>query len=170
MELKPIGVIHSPFKEAQGTPVQPSAAGDAQGEVEVFEEYAPGLKDLEGFERIWLIFWLDRAKPVKLITPTYLDETPHGVFATRAPSRPNPLGISAVRLLGVEGNRLQVSEIDILDGTPLLDIKPYISHTDVFKVERNGWFAEAWEKRQKRERIADDRFYSPPKDPASKSS
>ena len=162
MELKPIGIIHSPFKEAEGTPIQPSAAGKAKGEVELYPEFVLGLKDLEGFERIWLIFWMDRSKPVKLLTPTYLDDTPHGVFATRAPSRPNPLGISAVRLIKVEDNRLTVAEIDILDQTPLLDIKPYISHTDVFKVERNGWFGEAWEKRQERERVADSRFYEPP--------
>jgi tRNA-Thr(GGU) m(6)t(6)A37 methyltransferase TsaA len=159
MQLEPIGIVHSPFREAQGTPLNPAFAKGIRGTVEVFEAFAAGLQDLDGFERIWLIFWFDRAAPTKLITPVYLDANPHGVFATRAPSRPNPLGLSCVKLLSIAKNVLQVEEIDILDGTPLLDIKPYSPYVDVFAVERSGWFDVAMKKQDVT--VADNRFFQP---------
>jgi tRNA (adenine37-N6)-methyltransferase len=113
----------------------------------------PGLRDLLGFERIWLIYYFDRARPAALEVAPYLDTQSHGVFATRAPARPNPIGLSCVKLLAVEGNRLQISEVDILDGTPLWDIKPYVPDFDAFDSERNGWYANA-----KGSGSADDRF------------
>jgi len=134
-----IGVIHSPFKEPKGVPIQPSAAKGVRGTVEVFPEYSPGLKDLEGFSHIILIYHFHLAKPGKLLVRPYMDEDEHGVFATRAPSRPNPIGLSIVRLISVEGNVLHIEDVDIVDGTPLLDIKPYVPEFDIRTVERTGW-------------------------------
>jgi len=143
MKVKPIGIIHSPFTQSAGMPIQPAVAGGAEGRVEVFPEYSPGLKDLEGFERIWLVYWFDRSADYKLLVRPYLDPAERGLFATRAPSRPNPIGISPVRLLGVEGNIIRIGDVDILDGTPLLDIKPYSPRFDVFKGARSGWLDAA---------------------------
>jgi tRNA-Thr(GGU) m(6)t(6)A37 methyltransferase TsaA len=154
MVLKQIGVIRSEFKKATDTPIQTAVAGDHAGEVDIFEEYVEGLKDLIGFDRIWLIYWCDRAAHPKLTVRPYLDRKPHGVFATRAPSRPNPLGISAVRLHKIEGNKLYISGVDILDGTPLVDIKPYAPRFDHFEVERSGWLDNTDTART----TADDRF------------
>jgi tRNA (adenine37-N6)-methyltransferase len=154
MNLTQIGIIHSPYKQAAGTPVQAALAAGAQGTVEVFPEYAAGLRDLNGFERIWLVCWFDRAKPAQLVVTPYLDTTPRGLFATRAPSRPNPIGLSAVRLLAISGCVLQVDGLDILDNTPLLDIKPYVPAFDVFQTERIGWCADI----QSNVTVADGRF------------
>ena len=143
MTLTPIGIIHSPHKQAAGTPVQAALAVGVRGTVEVFPEYAAGLRDLDGFERIWLVYWFDRAKPVELVVTPYLDTTRRGLFATRAPCRPNPIGLSAVRLLEIVGNILQVDGLDILDNTPLLDIKPYIPAFDAFDARRIGWCGSA---------------------------
>ncbi len=161
MELIPIGVVHSPYKQATGTPVQPATAGhETKGRIEVFEPYVEGLKDIDGFERIWLLFWCHLASKYKLITSTYLDpETPHGVFSCRAPSRPNPIGMSCVRLLKVEGNILEVAEFDLLDGTPMLDIKPYSPHFDHFEVQKSGWLDEVWSQEESSRAVADDRFH-----------
>jgi tRNA-Thr(GGU) m(6)t(6)A37 methyltransferase TsaA len=156
MKLKPIGIIYSPFQQATGTPIQPRAADGAEGTVEVFSEFAAGLKDLEGFDRIWLVYWFHRARFEKcdLVVMPYLDYTPRGVFATRAPARPNPIGLSAVRLLEVHGNLLRVGDLDILNGTPLLDIKPYFPQFDCFKVARSGWLKGSTLRRAR----ADNRF------------
>lgn len=145
LELKPIGRIHSPHRQAQGTPIQPRWAAGIEGRVEIFPEYTAGLRDLAGFERIWLLFWCDQAHAARLEVVPYRDTQTRGVFATRAPSRPNPIGLSSVRLLAVEGNVLRVADVDILDGTPLLDIKPYLPECDVFPVERIGWCADVGE-------------------------
>jgi tRNA-Thr(GGU) m(6)t(6)A37 methyltransferase TsaA len=140
LRCKPIGVIRSPFREAAGTPIQAAVAGDAEGTVELLDEFASGLKDLEGFERIWLLYWFDRAAwDGKLIVTPYRDTTPRGVFSTRAPSRPNPIGLSSVKLLNIERNLVKVHGIDVLDGTPLLDIKPYAPRFDCFEAARAGW-------------------------------
>ena len=155
LELKPIGIIHSPFKQAEGTPIQPAFAEAAEGIVEVFNEYTEGLKDLDGFERIWLIYWLDRAKVFKLQVIPYMDTQKRGLFATRAPSRPNPIGVSSVKLKQIMGNKIYVQGLDILDETPLLDIKPYVSRFDCFDTLRNGWLNIADIDRH----IADDRFH-----------
>jgi tRNA-Thr(GGU) m(6)t(6)A37 methyltransferase TsaA len=156
VQLEPIGIVHSRFSSQSGTPVQPACAGrEAVGTVEVYERFTEGLDDLEGFERIWLIVWFDRVGPVQMKVVPYLDTRRRGLFATRAPSRPNPIGISPVRLLRREGRILHVDGLDIFDGTPLLDIKPYSKRFDVFAVTRNGWMDDP-ETQSLRE--ADDRF------------
>lgn len=152
--LTPIGLIRSPFQEPAGTPIQPSYAAEAEGTVEVFPEYAEGLLDLDGFERIWLLYWLDRAPPPRLRVVPFRDKIPHGLFATRAPCRPNPIGLSCVRLLSVKGNLLTVAGVDILDGTSLLDIKPYAPQFDAFPQSRAGWLEEGRSNRT----LADRRF------------
>ena len=152
-ELTPIGFIHSPHRQAEGTPIQPRWAADIEGTLEVLPEFAPGLRDLDGFDRIWLLYWFDRARTAQLEVVPYLDTQTRGIFATRAPSRPNPIGLSCVRLLAVEGARLRVADLDVLEGTPLLDIKPYVPDCDVFPVDRIGWYANA-----RGSRLADGRF------------
>jgi tRNA-Thr(GGU) m(6)t(6)A37 methyltransferase TsaA len=137
----PIGLIHTPFKSATGTPIQGTASDGAQGVVELLPELISGLKDLSEFERIWLIYPLDRASPMQLVVRPYMDTEERGVFSTRSPARPNPIGISAVRLLGVEENRLLIGDVDMLDLTPLLDIKPYVPAFDSFEKSRAGWYA-----------------------------
>jgi tRNA-Thr(GGU) m(6)t(6)A37 methyltransferase TsaA len=153
-EIKPIGIIHSPFEKSEGTPIQPSMAEGVEGYVELLPEYAEGLKDLEGFDRIWLVYWFDRSSKSRLLVTPYLDDDSHGVFSTRAPSRPNPIGISAVKLLKIEKNILRIADVDILDNTPLLDIKPYVPRFDHFEVDRCGWLDKSDEGNQ----AADDRF------------
>jgi tRNA-Thr(GGU) m(6)t(6)A37 methyltransferase TsaA len=154
ISLVPIGYIHSPFTGQKGTPVQPSMAGGTEGWAEVFPEYEEGLKDLEGFDRLWLIYWFDRAGPMKLLVTPYLDRETHGVFATRAPTRPNNIGLSSVKLIRRVGSRLMLADLDILDGTPLLDIKPYVPDFDLFEVGRIGWLDKKLPDRVK----ADSRF------------
>ncbi|MCU0787966.1 MAG: tRNA (N6-threonylcarbamoyladenosine(37)-N6)-methyltransferase TrmO [Verrucomicrobia bacterium] len=154
--LEPIGLIHSPHRQAEGTPIQPRWALGIEGRVNVFPEFAPGLRDLEGFERIWLIFWCDRACAARLEVIPYRDSQTRGLFATRAPSRPNPIGLSSVRLLAVEGPVLRVADLDVLDGTPLLDIKPYVPDFDVYPVERTGWYANTHNRATADGRFADD--------------
>jgi tRNA-Thr(GGU) m(6)t(6)A37 methyltransferase TsaA len=139
VKLKPIGVIRSPFTTSAGTPIQPAFAHGAEGTVEVFDKYAEGLKDLDGFDRIWLVYWFDRVSQVNLLVKPFLDTAQRGLFATRAPCRPNPIGLSCVRLLRVEKNVLHVAELDVLDGTPLLDIKPYAPRFDHLPAARSGW-------------------------------
>ena len=151
-----IGVVHSPFSQANGTPIQPFAARGARGTVEIFEPFAEGLCDLEGFDRIWMIYWCHRARAAQLMVIPYRDTLPHGVFATRAPSRPNPIGLSSVRLLEIEGRFLRVSEIDVLDGTPVLDLKPYVPQYDSYPHQRCGWLDR--DEPLRNTRVADDRF------------
>ncbi len=158
MELEPIGIIHSPFAEAKGTPIQPRAAEGVEGTVEVFEPFVAGLKDLDGFERIWLLYWFDRVAGPRMTVTPFLDDEPRGLFATRAPCRPNPIGMSPVRLLRIEGNVLHVADVDVLDSTPLLDIKPYAPQLDCFDVARCGWLDAATRRRRIEEMRADDRF------------
>jgi len=139
LNYKPIGVIHSPFKEPKGTPIQPAGAQGIVGTVEVFPEYAEGLKDVAGFSHIILIYHFHLSKRSSLKVKPYMDNEVHGVFAMRGPSRPNPIGISIVRLIGIEQNILQIRDVDIVDGTPLLDIKPYVPEFDAREVEKIGW-------------------------------
>jgi tRNA-Thr(GGU) m(6)t(6)A37 methyltransferase TsaA len=156
LAIKPIGVIHSSLKEAKGAPIQPVFAKDSEGIVEVYEPYREALKDLDGFERIWLIYWFHKADKARLLVTPYLDTVERGLFATRAPSRPNSIGISPVRLLRIENGKLYIAEVDILDGSPLLDIKPYVSRFDKFETKRNGWHDDVSGKTVK----ADKRFHS----------
>lgn len=137
-----IGKARSPFKEPKGTPIQASGAKGIQGEIEVFPEFAAGLKDIEDFSHIILIYHLHLIKDTSLEVKPFLDKQTHGIFATRAPGRPNSIGISVVRLVKVDGNTLIVKDFDIIDGTPILDIKPYISEFDYRNVTKNGWYKE----------------------------
>jgi len=142
----PIGVIRSEHVVAQQTPIQPVYAKGCKGRVELFPEYAEGLRDLEGFSHIYLIFHFNQAGPVQLIVKPFLQDTARGVFSTRAPCRPNGIGLSIVELIGREGNVLLLDGVDILDGTPLLDIKPYTAKFDRLKTSRNGWQDEVDER------------------------
>ena len=142
IKYKPIGIIHSPFKELKGTPIQPTAAKGIKGTVGIFPEYAEGLKDIEGFSHIILIFYFHMSKNTLLKVKPYMDNRLRGVFSTRAPSRPNPIGLSVVRLVGVEGTTLYIRDVDIVDGTPLLDIKPYVPDFDIREVDKIGWLKE----------------------------
>jgi len=151
-----IGTIRSRFVRAVGTPVQPAFARGARGQVHVDERYAAALDDVEGFERVWLIYWMDRAGPFEPRVIPYRDTRVHGLFATRAPSRPNPIGLSAVRLVRREGNVLHVADVDVLDGTPLLDIKPYVPAFDAHPASRAGWYDVAGGARK----TADGRFHA----------
>jgi len=139
IKYKPIGIIHSPFKEPKGTPIQPAGAKGTNGTVEIFPEYAEGLKDVEGFSHIILLYHFHLSKGATSIVKPFMNHETHGVFAMRGPSRPNPIGISVVCLVRVEGNMLHIQDVDIVDGTPLLDIKPYIPEFDIREVKRIGW-------------------------------
>jgi len=142
INFHPIGIIHSPFTEPAGTPIQPSAGKEIKGTVEVFSEFEKGLQDLSGFSHIILIYHFHRSGNYSMQVKPFLDPEPRGVFATRAPSRPNAIGLSIVRLLGIEGRHLQVLGMDILDGTPLLDIKPYVPGFDEAPDVRTGWLED----------------------------
>jgi tRNA-Thr(GGU) m(6)t(6)A37 methyltransferase TsaA len=142
MELRPIGVIHSPYTTKDACPIQPVYSSEAEGTVEVFGEFAAGLKDVETFSHLYLLYSFDRAGEIELVRPTFLDDEPHGVFASRHPCRPNGIGTSIVRLRRREANILFVTGLDVLDGTPLLDIKPYIPRFDVIDSATNGWVGE----------------------------
>jgi tRNA (adenine37-N6)-methyltransferase len=140
--LEPIGIIHSPFKEPKGTPIQATAAKDIEGLVEVYPQYAEGLKDVEGFTHLFLIYQLHLITKTSLLVKPFLGDELHGVFATRAPGRPNFIGLSIVRLIKVEGNKLHIKDVDMIDGTPLLDIKPYVEAFDARDHVRSGWFEQ----------------------------
>ena len=136
---RPIGVVHSPFASLEGMPIQPAAQRSAPGTVEVFAEFAEGLTDIEGFSHLILVVHFHQAEGVNLSPTPFLDRKPHGIFATRAPVRPNPIGISVVHLAGVDGNLLHIANIDLVDRTPVLDIKPYVPQFDTPGDCRIGW-------------------------------
>jgi tRNA (adenine37-N6)-methyltransferase len=136
---RPIGVIHSEHFRAEETPIQPVYAKGCQGRAEIFPALVDGLRDLEGFSHIYLIYHFNQAAPTRLTVKPFLQDIEHGVFATRAPSRPNAIGLSVVELVRREVNVLYLDGVDILDGTPLLDIKPYTARFDRFETSRNGW-------------------------------
>ncbi|HOO77520.1 MAG TPA: tRNA (N6-threonylcarbamoyladenosine(37)-N6)-methyltransferase TrmO [bacterium] len=136
--VEPIGIIHSPFATKEECPIQPGLS-EAPGRVEVFPRYGEGLETIESFTHIYLFYVFDRAGEIMLSRPTFLDDDRHGVFASRHPCRPNGIGMSIVRLEGRTGNELRVRGIDVLDGTPLIDIKPYIPRFDYFENAGNGW-------------------------------
>ena len=138
---KPIGVIRSPHTQPEKTPIQPIYCEGFPGRAEVFPEFAPGLRNLEGFSHIYLVYHLHRAEPPRLAVKPFLHDTERGVFATRA-CRPNPIGLSIVKLIRREGNILHLDNVDVLDGAPLLDIKPYTARFDRIEGTKNGWTAE----------------------------
>jgi tRNA-Thr(GGU) m(6)t(6)A37 methyltransferase TsaA len=135
----PIGIIRSPFTDISGMPVQPVGARGVQGTLEIFSEYEEGLCDLGGFSRIILIYAFHRCASCQLTVTPFLDTTDHGIFATRAPCRPNAIGLSVVRLVAINGCELLIEDVDVLDGTPLLDIKPYVPAFDCYPDEMAGW-------------------------------
>jgi tRNA-Thr(GGU) m(6)t(6)A37 methyltransferase TsaA len=139
IEYSPIGIIHSPFKSPEGTPIQPSAAKGVHGEVDVYPEFAEGLDDLAGFSHVILLYHFHLSKKYNLKVKPFLDDEHHGLFATRDPARPNPIGLSVVRLTKIDNTTLHVGDIDIVDKTPLLDIKPYVAEFDVRAVGKTGW-------------------------------
>ena len=143
INLRTIGVVHTPFKKPKGTPIQSAMADGARGTVTVIKEFRAGLRDLKGFERVWLITWFQRASEARLLVTPFLDDRQRGVFATRGPARPNPIGTSSVRLLRIDGSVLEVADVDIIDGTPLLDFKPYVPAFDCYRVKRSGWLDKA---------------------------
>jgi len=137
--IEPIGVIHSPYKTKDACPIQGAVRPETSGSVEIFPEYTEGLKDVETFSHVILLYLFDRAGDVQLRRPTFLDDTPHGVFASRHPCRPNGIGLSIVKLEGRRGEVLQISGVDVLDATPLIDLKPYIPRFDHVEGASNGW-------------------------------
>jgi tRNA-Thr(GGU) m(6)t(6)A37 methyltransferase TsaA len=139
ISMRTIGVIHSPFTDKSQTPIQ-SSRSQARGVVEVFPEYAEGLQDLEGFSHIFLLYIFHQSSGYNLLTKPFLDDQLHGLFATRYPYRPNPVGFSLVQLIKRKENILEIQGVDMLDGTPLLDIKPYIPEFDIRLETRNGWY------------------------------
>jgi len=139
---RPIGWVRSPYKDTKEVPRGLGAKHDAEGELEILPEYAAGLADIEGFSHLFVIWEFDRSEGFDLVAKPPSDNREHGVFATRSPKRPNPLGLSVVELLGRDGSHLHVRGVDMLDGTPILDIKPYLSGVPQEKLKR-GWLAEA---------------------------
>jgi len=139
---RPIGYVHSPFKRLEEMPIQPSSRASAPGTVEILPEYAEALQDLEGFSHIILLYHFHRVTRQKLKVTPFMDSVERGIFATRAPTRPNPLGLSVVELMRIEGNRLHLRNVDILDGTPVIDIKPYIPEFDHPEKVRIGWLRD----------------------------
>jgi tRNA-Thr(GGU) m(6)t(6)A37 methyltransferase TsaA len=152
----PIGIIHTPFKELENMPIQPSGAEGIRGTVDLYPEFAEGLKDLDGFSHLILLYRFHESRGYRLTVTPFLDSEPRGLFATRAPKRPNPIGLSIVKLIRIRECSLDVENVDILDGTPLLDIKPYVPEFDCQENCRIGWLEKV------RERIkaktSDDRF------------
>ncbi len=145
--LRPIGCVHSPFHDVAEIPKGPGAQHSAEGEIEILPEYAAGLQDIEGFSHLYVLWVFDRAAGCDLVGTPPTDDRPHGVFATRSPRRPNPLGLTVVELLGRDGARLRVRGLDMLDGTPILDLKPYLSSVPEDRLRR-GWLAEAEARRR----------------------
>jgi tRNA-Thr(GGU) m(6)t(6)A37 methyltransferase TsaA len=139
MQLQRIGCIYTPHKTKKDCPIQPVYASEAIGRIEVFKEFAPGLKDIESFSHIYILYLFDRAGEIKLVRPTFLDDEPHGIYASRHPCRPNGIGLSIVCLKERQDTVLIVSGVDVLNETPLLDIKPYVPKFDSIKSASNGW-------------------------------
>ncbi|OQX23523.1 MAG: tRNA (N6-threonylcarbamoyladenosine(37)-N6)-methyltransferase TrmO [Desulfobacteraceae bacterium IS3] len=142
IEYSPIGVIRSPFRTIEGMPIQPAGASGVQGTIEVFPEFEQGLKDLDGFSHIILLYHFHRVEGYSLLVTPFMDTIQHGLFSTRAPKRPNPIGISVVRLVQISGLTLDIENVDILDGTPLLDIKPYVPQFDNHPADSIGWLED----------------------------
>lgn len=153
---RPIGVVHSPFSDIEGMPIQPGGRTAAPGTIQLDPEFEEGLRDLEGFSHIILIVHLHQAPAARLTVTPFLDSEPHGVFATRAPARPNPIGLSVVELIRREGPTLHIANLDVLDGTPVLDIKPFVPAFDAVREARTGWLETTGQDMQ--EKRADGRF------------
>ena len=142
IRYSPIGIIHSPFKNINGVPIQSAGAQGIKGSIEIAPEYSEGLEGIEGFSYIILLYHFHLARGFSLKVKPFLSESTYGVFATRAPKRPNPIGISIVKLIQVKGTTLEIEDVDIVDNTPLLDIKPYVPQFDVRDAQKIGWLTE----------------------------
>jgi len=156
MEFSPIGTIETPFKKREGMPIQPSGAKGIKGKLHILPAYEQGLSDIEGFSHLILLYHFHQSKDFDLMVTPFLDKTQRGVFATRAPRRPNPIGLSIVRLLSRSGSILEIEDIDVLDQTPLIDIKPYVPGFDIKEVTATGWLEKTQEKAK--EMKSDSRF------------
>ncbi|MDD5645287.1 MAG: tRNA (N6-threonylcarbamoyladenosine(37)-N6)-methyltransferase TrmO [bacterium] len=156
MKMKAIGTIHTPFADLAGMPIQPAGAAGVSGTVDVFEEYQDGLQDLDGFSHLVLLYVFHRSEGYNLRVVPFMDKEPRGLFATRAPKRPNPIGLSVVQLDRIDKGVLHIRNVDMLDGTPLLDIKPYVPEFDSSADVRTGWLAQA--RKTVETRQSDDRF------------
>ncbi|MBN1985958.1 MAG: tRNA (N6-threonylcarbamoyladenosine(37)-N6)-methyltransferase TrmO [Prolixibacteraceae bacterium] len=141
--FQPIGIIYSAYTEPRGTPIQPASAKGKKGRVELFPQFEDGLLDIEGFSHLILIYYFHRSEGFQLQVKPFLDENKHGVFSTRAPFRPNPVGVSVVKLVNRNKNILEIENVDILDGTPLLDIKPYIPDFEATEQIATGWLTNS---------------------------
>ena len=159
IEFTPIGIIRTPYTSTAGMPIQAVVAHDVPGTIELDPAYEEGVKDLDGFSHLILLYHLHAVAAGRLVVTPFLDETPRGIFATRAPARPNPIGLSTVRLAGIRGATIEVLDVDMLDGTPLLDIKPYVPALDDRAGARVGWFADVLDRLPGA--TADDRFGRP---------
>jgi tRNA-Thr(GGU) m(6)t(6)A37 methyltransferase TsaA len=138
--FRPIGVIRTPFSEAEGTPIQPPAAHGVRGRIELDPDLVEGIADLDGFSHLTLLYHLHLVTAPRLTATPFLDDQPHGIFATRSPARPNAIGLSTVRLIAIAGSTIEIEDVDMVDGTPLLDIKPYVPAFDDRSDARIGWF------------------------------
>ena len=138
-KIEPIGMIHSPYNTLEGMPIQPKGAPEVEGYILIDDKYVDGLKDLDGFSHIYMLFSFHKASRTELIVKPFMDENLRGVFSTRSPLRPNHIGISIVEIVGIEGNKVTIKGVDALDGTPLLDIKPYIRKFDSVDKSSSGW-------------------------------
>ena len=154
--FNPIGIIHSSFTKTEGMPIQPSAAKGIKGKIKLNEEYTNGLENLDGFSHIYLIYHLHLSKSYKLKVIPFLDNKQRGLFSTRAPNRPNPIGLSVVKLIKIVKNIIEIENVDIVDGTPLLDIKPYIQEMNEVDQYKIGWLSKY--KNEIKSKNSDDRF------------
>lgn len=156
VHVSPIGFLQTPFKDIQNMPIQPSGAQGVPGKLILKPQFVEGIKDLDGFSHIYLIYLFHKADAYQLTVTPFLDAEQHGVFATRAPKRPNPIGLSVVRLLSIKENVLNLENVDIVDGTPVLDVKPYIPSFDQPQNVRVGWLEGNGE--HAKTKRSDDRF------------
>ncbi len=165
IKYRPIGTIYTPFKESKGTPIQPSASRGVKARIEIFPQFEKGLKDLDGFSHIILLYHMHKAKKYKLQSKPYMDDKKRGIFAIRAPSRPNSIGLSVVRLKKIEDNIIHIQDVDILNETPLLDIKPLVGEFDKRGEIKTGWLEDNVHKLH---HTSDDGRYQKPLDKNNK--
>ena len=156
ISITPIGIIETPFDNLKGMPIQPSGADKIQGTIVIDKGYEEGLSDLEGFSHIILLYHFHKSKGYNLMVKPFMDDQQRGLFSTRAPRRPNPIGLSIVQLIKIENNKISIQGIDVLNGTPLIDIKPYVPGFDAREVTKLGWLDKNYKKSESLK--SDDRF------------
>ncbi len=154
--FRPIGYFRTPFSSPVGMPIQPAGARGVRGQIDILEEFSEGLKDLDGFSHVFVVYHLHEVGGYKLLTTPFLDVVPHGIFATRSPARPNPIGLSVLKVISVDAGTIGLEDVDVLNGTPVLDIKPYVAEFDACNADRFGWFEG--NSQRAREHRADERF------------